>query len=80
MIDNDERLDSMCVKCKNDATSTDKCSRCGEKLASESTGIKNRNFDNERYERLKNGTHTTNNEDNLDVDSRMIDKVYNSLK
>lgn len=55
LIDNEEKLEQMCDKCKEDATSKNKCIRCGTSLTNHDKFV-NPNFDNSKFERLSKGT------------------------
>lgn len=74
-IDYDEQLERMCPKCQNDATSH-RCIRCGKSLGKDKFGTPdcvNPNFDVERFNRLSNGTHDCDHDDDVDYD--LIDKI-----
>ena len=50
-IDIDEKLEGMCPKCKEEVTSSKKCTRCGKDINEEESFI-NPNFDMDRYNKL----------------------------
>lgn len=52
VIDNEEHLEKMCPDCRNEATSNNKCIRCGKVLADSKDRFVNPNFDADRFERL----------------------------
>lgn len=52
LIDNEEHLEKMCPDCRNEATSTNKCIRCGKVLAKDEDRFINPNFDAHRFEAL----------------------------
>lgn len=67
----------MCPKCQSDATSH-KCIRCGKPLGAHGSrpDLMNPNFDAERFATLSNdGTQTTNEEDDEDVDRALIEQI-----
>ena len=68
-IDNDEQLERMCPKCKDEATSTDKCIRCGKVLPNDENRFINPNFDRSKFEKLSNGdTDEPDGEEDVDLD------------
>lgn len=50
-IDIDEKLEKMCPKCREEVTSSHKCTRCGKDIIEEESFI-NPNFDMDRYNKL----------------------------
>lgn len=81
-LDADEKLKMMCHECQNDATSNNKCIRCGKPLGSArrfgKADFVNPNFDPERFDALANGTLTTSEQeqrDDEDVDYELLDKL-----
>lgn len=66
LIDNEEHLEKMCPECRNEATSTNKCIRCGKVLTKDEDRFINPNFDASRFERLsRDGVEY---EEGVDVD------------
>lgn len=66
LIDNEEHLEKMCDKCKNEVTSENKkCIRCGEPITKKE--FINPNFDASRFEELSNGGGIEY-EDDVDVE------------
>ena len=55
LIDNEEHLEKMCPECRDEATSTNKCIRCGKVLTKDEDKFINPNFDANRFERLSRG-------------------------
>lgn len=55
LIDSEEHLEKMCPECRNEATSTNKCIRCGKVLTKDEGKFINPNFDVDRFERLSRG-------------------------
>ena len=53
-MDNDEQLERMCPKCREEAKDNSKCTRCGTKIADDNTFV-NPNFDPSRFEKLSKG-------------------------
>ena len=51
MIDNDEKLESMCDECITEVTSKNTCSRCGKKISKTDSFI-NPNFDINKFNKL----------------------------
>ena len=52
IIDNEEHLEKMCPECRDEATSTHKCIRCGKVLTKKEDVFVNPNFDADKFERL----------------------------
>lgn len=55
ILDEEEKLDSMCPSCKDEATDRSRCSRCGKDLPTGSRNDiynPNPNFDMERFKKL----------------------------
>lgn len=81
-LDADEKLDHMCPSCRSDATSGNRCIRCGKPLGGRRFGkadFVNPNFDPERFDALANGTDSsTEPEDNEDVDYELLDKLLHT--
>jgi hypothetical protein len=50
-MDNDDRMNSMCPKCREEAVSDNSCSRCGKPL-NHMESVVNPNFDREKFDRL----------------------------
>lgn len=69
-IDNDEQLERMCQSCKDEATSKDKCIRCGKVLSTNNkpATFVNPNFDRKRFERLSN-------EEDSGVDTDLLKQI-----
>lgn len=55
IIDNEEHLEKMCPECRSEATSNNKCIRCGKVLTNDEDKFVNPNFDADRFERLSHG-------------------------
>ena len=72
IIDNEEHLEKMCPECRNEATSTNKCIRCGKVLAKDSERFINPNFDASRFERLSHGEGIEYDED---IDVELIKQI-----
>ena len=50
-LDNDEKLEHMCDKCKDSALSHNRCSVCGDTIKHDAGNI-NPNFDKAKFEKL----------------------------
>ena len=76
-IDNDEKLECMCPKCKNDATSKS-CIRCGKPLDTSKFEAQfvNPSFDAERFNTLSDGTdkHEEDNNDDYELFEQVMSK------
>ena len=72
-IDHDEMMESLCVKCKNEVTSDDKCMRCG-KVRTENDSFVNPNFNYEKFNDLAFGITKKNNDDE-EVDTDLLEQV-----
>ncbi|WFD12455.1 hypothetical protein [Tepidibacter hydrothermalis] len=51
MIDQDEKIEGMCSKCKEDIKK-DTCTRCGEVMESERAFVKNSSFDESKFKAM----------------------------
>lgn len=67
LIDNEEHLEKMCPECRDEATSNNKCIRCGKVLTKKEDIFINPNFDADRFKRLSHGDGIEYNED-IDVE------------
>lgn len=88
-LDTDEKLENMCPECRNEVTQH-RCIRCGKKLSEHSEGETyiNKNFDEAKYEALKNGTYkpqVIENEkqsdditDVLDIDDNLVQQILDN--
>jgi len=54
MVDEDEKLEHMCPKCREEATSEKHCIRCGKVIVSDDSFV-NPNFDRDRFNKMSGG-------------------------
>lgn len=81
-LDNDEKLDAMCDDCRHEVTHRHKCIRCGKDISStEVETCVNLNFDEEKYEAMKNGTYVPKVTKHSDIqeDDKDIEKVLSDV-
>lgn len=64
-IDVDEKLEKMCPKCREEVTSTHKCTRCGKDITIEDSFV-NPNFDIDKYNRLAGITNEDEEDDSYE--------------
>jgi len=51
-IDNDEKMEHMCPKCRDEVVSDNSCTRCGKAINDGAESFVNPNFDRARYDKL----------------------------
>lgn len=52
-LDDEDKMNQMCPKCQDEATSHNKCTRCGTSMSTDGGDhFVNPNFDKEKFDRL----------------------------